>query len=408
MKEYTVTQFHKEMNHLMKDIHVTVVGEISGFNISNDKFVWFTLKDDKSAMSNFMMKFQLKVPLEDGMEIRVTGSPGIFPRSGKYVFKPRTVELMGEGALQRAFEITKAKLEEEGLFDPDRKREFPRFPERIGLITSPDAAAYTDFIRILNNRWGGVEVRFFPVNVQGNNAINSIQDAFHLINSFHEDLDAVVLTRGGGSMEDLQAFNSEEVARAVFGSQVPVICGVGHERDTSLADYVADLRAATPTHAAELLVPDKEEVSAEIRGLISSQSHRLEQQVSILTQAVDRQMFELGHIMRDHVTFLKDQVARFMSAAHMVSIDIQKKKDQISHQKQLVQTYAATLVSMSRQRLEQQERLINSLSPKAVLKRGYSMTTAEDGSIIKDPSQVKKGQALKTEVEHGIIHSNVT
>src|SRR3989338_31502 len=267
-KVYTVSEFVSYIRDFLRENvgFVLIQGEASGLHITQDRFVWFELKDKDTSVSCFMMKWELKVPLEDGMEIKVLGLPQLFQKSGRFHIRVEELELVGAGALQKAFEALKKKLEKEGLFAEARKRALPRFPEAIGLITSPDAAAYTDVLRILKNRWAGLTIKFYPVAVQGIGSVKEIVRAFDYFN-YSKNVEVIILTRGGGSLEDLQSFNSEDVARAIFSSAIPVVCGVGHERDESLSDYVADLRASTPSNAAELVVPDKREIMENIVNL---------------------------------------------------------------------------------------------------------------------------------------------
>ncbi|HSH31858.1 MAG TPA: exodeoxyribonuclease VII large subunit, partial [Candidatus Saccharimonadales bacterium] len=207
---------------------VTVEGEVSGFKVNQGKWVFFDLKDEEATLGCFMPLYQLKVPLEDGMKVRVGGTPKL-TKWGKFSFTARTVELAGEGELRRAFEILRAKLEQEGLFAPQRKRALPPFPATIGLITSAQSAAYHDFTKILQARWGGVTVKVADVQVQGAPAPDQIVMAIDYFNQLPLPVEVVVLIRGGGSLEDLQAFNTESVARAVAASRTPMVVGVGHE-----------------------------------------------------------------------------------------------------------------------------------------------------------------------------------
>ena len=248
---------------------VIVEGEVSSFNVNRGKFVFFDLKDADNTLNCFMMVHQMKLPIEDGMKVRVTGSPKV-TKFSRFSLTVRSYDLAGEGELRRAMELLRKKLEAEGLFDPARKRPIPAFPTRIGLITSGTSAAYADFIKILNARWSGVEVLLADVAVQGQQAPDEIMNALEYFNQLPDPCDVLVLIRGGGSLEDLPAFSTEPVARAVASSRTPVICGVGHEVDTSLADFAADLRAATPTDAARLVVPDRREIAARVEHLAHS------------------------------------------------------------------------------------------------------------------------------------------
>src|SRR3989338_9142975 len=218
-----------------------IEGEVSDFRVTQQKWVSFDLKDEEAeaVLKCFMTVWQMGVPIENGMRVRVNGFPKVYERFGTLKLNVQRVEPVGEGALKRAYELLKKKLEEEGVFDLSRKRGLPRFPERVGLITSRDAAAFGDFLRIMNNRWGGVEIDFVPVHVQGRQAVPEILQAFLFFNGLPESErpEVLVLTRGGGGLEDLHAFNDEQVVREVFLSKIPVVVGVGHERDESLCDF---------------------------------------------------------------------------------------------------------------------------------------------------------------------------
>ncbi len=281
MRVYSVTEFNREINTLLTDITVCLQGEVSDFKVAQNRFVWFDLKDQKSKVSCFLLAFNLKVQLVDGLEIQVIGSPGLFLKSGRFYFQVKEIKLVGAGALKKQYELLKKKLAQEGLFSAARKRPLPRFPQRIGLITSPAAAAYTDVLKILKNRWAGLEIILFPTVVQGPTAVSQILAAFQRADQLA--LDVIILTRGGGSAEDLQAFNEEQVCRAVFSSKTPVVSAVGHERDITLVDYVADVRAATPSNAAELAVPYKKDVLFQIDTLLEKQ----ERSLHFFTEKVD-------------------------------------------------------------------------------------------------------------------------
>ena len=357
MKTYSVGEFNKEINELLSTVQVCVQGEVANFNISQNRFVWFDLKDDKAYFSCFMMSFALKHEIEDGMEIKVYGTPGVFQKSGRFRFMVKRIELVGEGSVKKQIEQLKKKLEAEGLFDETRKRPLPKFPQKIGLITSESAAAYTDVNRVLNNRWSGLEIVFHNSQVQGDAAIGQIVNALRNLNEQHPDLEVIILTRGGGSMEDLQAFNTEDVARAIFASNIAIISGVGHERDETIADYVADKRAATPSNAAELLVPHKDDVVFQIEQMEKN----------------------IARDMQDKVQEKKEVVERFFGSLDM----------RINNFKAEIERYV---------------NLLKSYNPGNVLKRGYSITRA-NGKIVKNAKNVKKGQVLETQVAIGKIKS---
>ncbi len=384
MKIYSVTEFREEVNDLLDEVTVAIQGEISDMNISQNRFVWFSLVDDTTVLKCFMLTFQLKQPLEDGMEIQAIGSPTLF-KKGQFVFRPRQIELVGEGSLKRAYELLKKKLEKEGLFDETRKRALPRFSEKIGLITSKDAAAYTDVLRILKNRWAGLDIRHMNVQVQGAKATNSIVNALTELNESQQDLDCIILTRGGGSLEDLQAFNTEEVVRAIYASKIPVVCGVGHERDVTLSDLVADVRASTPSNAAEIVAPDKQDVIAEleymkercvtsVESVVKQYQDGVQQAVSVLESKIHEQ----------HSRFETLQYA-FLSKFQEYQAQIQLRKEQIGHMQQLIHSY----------------------NPLHVLKRGYTLTKDSKGRMITTAKKAKQQKQITTVFRDGSVESTV-
>ncbi|MFH1425896.1 MAG: exodeoxyribonuclease VII large subunit [Candidatus Kerfeldbacteria bacterium] len=382
MKVYSVSEFREEINELLGQVTVMVQGEVSDFHISQNRFVWFSLVDEDSAVSCFMMTFQLRQQLEDGMEIRAVGTPTLF-KKGQFAFKPRQIELVGEGSLQKAFALLKKKLEKEGLFDESRKRQLPRFPQKVGLVTSKDAAAYTDVLRILKNRWAGLDIRHMHVQVQGVSAVDSIVDALHEMNETQKDLDCIILTRGGGSLEDLQAFNSEEVVRAIFASDIPVVCAVGHERDVTLSDMAADVRASTPSNAAELVVPEKRDVIAEIQYMTERMGSSVD---SLLDQYRDR-IYSAVQLL-DHNA--REQVGRFEELQQRLNITLLG----LSHD-----------VQMKLSQVQSMMQLLKSINPMNVLQRGYTMTLDEMGRALTSAARVRAGQRLRTRFFDGEVRS---
>lgn len=380
---FTVSEFIDHINALVAtDVHV-VEGEISGFNVSQGRWVFFDLKDEKeeSKVGCFMMAFKLKTPLEDGMKVRVVGTPKVHEKSGQFRITVEQVELVGEGALKRAFELLKKKLAGEGLFAPERKRPIPRFPERIGVIASRESAAFGDFKRILGNRWGGVTIELAHVQVQGAQAIPDIVGAFRHFQTMKIKPDVLVLMRGGGSLEDLQAFNSEEVAYAIFGSKIPVVVGVGHERDESIADYVADVRASTPSNAAELVVPDRREIEYAVDSMAGNIYRVLVSTIRGMKADVDHFVLRLDRVLRSQVHRADALAVRLISSA-------------------------SSWVVRIRERLEGHLRLLKNLDPRAVLRRGYSITRLVDGKILRTAT-VAVGTEIQTTLASGQLRSKV-
>ncbi len=356
----TVSQFLDALNETMGFAfpEVTVQGEVSSFKVNQGKWVFFDVKDQDSTLGCFMTLYQLKTPLEDGMQVRVIGTPKL-TKWGKFSFTVKRVELAGEGALKRAFLLLQKKLNEEGLFAPERKRSLPKYPKTIGLVASGQSAAYADFIKILGQRWGGLTIQLADVQVQGAAAPDQVVGAIRQFNEAAEPVDIIVVIRGGGSLEDLQAFNTEDVARAVAGSRIPTIVGVGHEVDVSLADMAADVRAATPTDAARIVVPDR----LAVMGELDSRTARMEQHIR--QNLLRREQLLLGHVTRIE-RFVRQPIERLARAAINLRRDLG--------------TIERTL-QLREQKLEGLIRNLKNVDPKAVLARGYSLVRQNDKLI---------------------------
>lgn len=257
---------------------VEVEGEIASFKVNQSKYVFFDLKDDDGSVGCFMMAWQLRVALEDGMKVVVSAQPKLTPW-GKFSLTVRTVRPSGEGSLKKNFELLKAKLEKEGLFTAERKRALPHLPRHVAVISSVQAAGYADFIKILNDRWGGLQIDVAHVQVQGVDAPDQMIRAVEYFNTREELPEVIVLIRGGGSADDLGAFNDEKLVREIAASRVPTLVGVGHEIDVSLADLAADVRAATPSNAAQMLVPNRQEMVRGVRRQVQSILPRAQQAI---------------------------------------------------------------------------------------------------------------------------------
>jgi len=406
-KPLSVTEFVVKLNELLSEQVVWVEGEISELRISQGKWMNFALKDDQSLINCFAMAFKLQNKIEEGMKVRIWGVPNIYPKYGRFTLKVEAAEPSGEGALKRSFELLKAKLGAEGLFSVERKRKLPRFPEKIGLITSSDAAAYSDFLKVLKARRGGIEINFMNVSVQGREAVVEIKEAIEYMNEKFPDLEALVLVRGGGSLEDLHAFNDEEVVRAIARSRIPMVVGVGHERDVTLADMAADLRGSTPSNSAELLTPTRE-------GLISDIS-RLEQTLSF---SINNEIRSKEREVHFKVNVLRESVRKMMEKVQLLAQQMSSQgnrflflieKNLISTErsaKLLVDCLSVSIASYS-QNISSAERVLNSLHPSRILERGYSITKSSRGEILKDPSKIKDGEAIQTILARGTISSIV-
>lgn len=402
----TVTQFNETVNQVLSEMKVWVQGEISGFRISQNKWVTFDLKDEGSKVNCFMTIYQMDQQLEDGMEVKVFGSPRVYVPYGKYSFTISRIQPVGEGALRRAFELTKQKLEEEGLFDPVHKKPLPRFPQTIGIVTSEQAAAYTDFLRILNNRWGGITTILRPSLVQGNNAPGELVEAIDWFNKYHP-VDVMVITRGGGSLEDLQAFNSEQVCRAIFASKIPVICGIGHERDTSLAELVADKRASTPSNAAEIAVPDRDEIQWQINQQQKLMTDSISGKLDLLRSDLQDYLSRMESVLQNHSKAFQELGHRLQMSFQSYRLQLQSYVQDLSSLSKRLATSSSNVFSSYSDQVDQLGKLLDSYNPKSVLKRGYSIARLGNGKVIRSTKEIKKGELLQTELSDGAVISEV-
>lgn len=287
----SVSQFTALINQTLEYAYpsVEIEGEVASFKVNQGKFVFFDLKDAESSVGCFMMVFHLRQPIEDGMKVIVRARPKLTPW-GKFSLTVEQIRPSGEGSLKKSFELLKAKLDKEGLFAPERKRPLPAIPQRVGVISSVEAAGYADFIRIINDRWGGLDVEVAHTQVQGEKAPEQIVRALEYFNEKEQLPDVLVIIRGGGSKDDLSAFNDEPLVRAIAASRVPVLTGIGHETDESLVDLVADARAATPTNAAQLLVPDRQEVIRMVHQQARSTGYQLVQAIETYEGRIREQL----------------------------------------------------------------------------------------------------------------------
>ncbi|MEK7183265.1 MAG: exodeoxyribonuclease VII large subunit [Patescibacteria group bacterium] len=409
----SVSQFLGLVNQTLRTIPsetFAIEGEVADFRVSQGKWINFDLKDEEVEMKVpcFMTTFQLGMPLESGMRVRVTGYPKVFERFGKFSLNVESVVPVGEGALAKAYLLLKAKLTAEGIFDIARKRTLPKFPRSVGLITSREAAAYGDFLRILGNRTGGVTILHANVHVQGQYAVDEICEAFAMFNRLPaaERPDMIVLTRGGGSLEDLHAFNDERVVRAVFSSLVPVVVGVGHERDESLCDFVADVRASTPSNAAECLCADRRDLLRHVMHIEDRMTdrvmNRLQQfhmRVERSTMLFERTFIGVGNRLQAATKGLSHAFDRFRLSLVATREHIQRRE--LANE----QRYRLTL-ERSTSRLATLGRVLESVNPARVLERGYAIARNAKG-IVQDPTGLAVGERLSLQFAKGTIETEV-
>ena len=381
---FSVSEFIEQVNGIIAGEFV-IEGEVSQYKISQGKWIFFDLKDDKAVVNCFATVFNLVQPLEDGMKIRVLGYPKVHDKSGRFSVTVQKVELVGEGSLKKAYLLLKKKLEEEGLFALERKRTLPKLPAKIGVVASRDSAAFGDFVRILNNRWAGVEINIYHVAVQGEQAIGEIAEAFNFFNTHDTGCEVIVLIRGGGSLEDLGAFNSEAVVRSVYGSKIPVVCGVGHERDESLADFAADVRASTPSNAAEMVVPSKTDFISELdfslEHIFGSMQHRILKQ----RRSVEQSFYSISSALEAPLQKCRNLMDNFGRVPQLL--------------KTILNEQQAFVLSA--------QMLFKNVDPKRVLKRGYSLVRDMKGELVRSAGQLDIGSEFVVELGHGSILGEV-
>ncbi len=326
---YSVTEFQAVCNQILDNAFsgVVIEGEVASFKLNQGKYVFFDLKDDESSVGCFMMSFALRFPLEDGMKVRIRALPKL-TKWGKFSLTVQSVMPVGEGSIKKSLELLKKKLTAEGLFAPERKRRLPEDIEKIGVISSTQAAGYADFCKILNERWGGLSVVVAHTQVQGAVAADQIIRALKYFNE-RSEVQVIALIRGGGSADDLAVFNDEQLVRAIAASKIPVITGIGHEVDTSLADMAADVVASTPSNAAQMLSRDRKEVSMALRGDISRINN-------LLNSKVDEAVRETTDLIREAKREIDVKITTFEQEV----AGILKVLEQLNPEKVLARGYA--------------------------------------------------------------------
>ena len=396
---------------------VWVGGEITNLRAQSSGHIYFTLKDASAQLSCVLFsreKVAQRPLLTDGQKVLLQGSVTVYEARGQYQLIIRAVELQGVGALQMAFEKLKQKLAAEGLFAAERKRALPRYPQRIGLVTSPTGAAIRDVLHVIQRRHPGLEIILAPCRVQGDGAAKEIAEAIRLLNESAmrhapSAIDLILITRGGGSLEDLWAFNEETVARAIFESAVPVVSAVGHEIDFTIADFVADARAATPSAAAEIIT---EGVFASREFVLAAPALLQRAARRGLESAADNFSHLGGRLARLHPRRkLDDSLQRLddlqSGLLHGLKTTVRSRGlvwENLTGR--FLRAKPALALKSRRETLHQLEKRLNSLGPEQVLARGYSITTDDaTGKVLRDAAKVKPGQKLKTRLAKGEVIS---
>ena len=368
---------------------LAVRGELSNYKVYSSGHHYFTLKDAESSLKCVMFRSsasRIRFRPENGMGVTAVGSVSVYPRDGVYQLYCTELIPTGMGDLYLAFEQLKVRLSKEGLFDPSHKKPLPTYPKRIAVITSGSGAAVRDIIRVLGHRWPDTEVVILPVRVQGVEAPPEIVGAIRYANRYRMG-DLIITGRGGGSMEDLWAFNDERVARAIYDSEIPVISAVGHEPDVTIADFVADLRAATPSNAAELAVPDQADVRETLNGYRSRFEHALRRQ------------------LKEGANRLKDLSERKVLTSPTAYLDF--KRMELDRLQGRIVTVSEGWLASRRQQFGQTAAALDAMSPLKVLARGYAVATNEKGAIIRNTADVVNGEKLRLRVTDGLIPCRV-
>ena len=412
---YSVTELSIEIRDLLERhfTDVWVEGEISNSKVSSAGHVYFTLRDKQAQIAAVCFRNTarlLRFRPENGKLFRARGRVSTYENRGEYQLIVEVLEPAGLGALQLAFEQLKEKLEKEGLFRQERKRPIPVFPKKVGVVTSPKSAALRDFLTVLKRRHNAVDVLIFPAEVQGDGASIQIMEGIDFL-SRNTDVDVIVVTRGGGSMEDLWPFNEERVARAIVRSRKPVISAVGHEVDFTICDFVSDLRAPTPSAAAEIVIRSKEELYQrveELKGrLVGTMKYRLSRLRNFLVTKAGHQGFIVAEnrIRRmsqrvDDLTFRLEQLGRsgtfVKTRQHRVEIATQRLTNSINQ-----------VLKKSHQSFTRVAHTLDALSPLAVLERGYAICQSGDGHVVREASAVAIDETVTVRLHRGRVEAKV-
>ncbi|MBP8960951.1 exodeoxyribonuclease VII large subunit [Patescibacteria group bacterium] len=385
----TVSEYLELLNEYLKPLNFSVSGEVSSVSDRAGNSVFFTVSDEKepAKLECVMWRFQyrnLGFKLEPGMKIQMSGASNIYKPSGKLSYVASNIILTGEGALQKAFEELKEKLRNEGLFSQERKRALPAYPKTIGLITADNSDAKKDFETHLGNY--GFKIYFYDVRVEGLKSAENVVQAIKYFNENFTDVDILTITRGGGSLESLQAFNSEGVARAVFSSRIPVVSAIGHERNFTICDMVADVRASTPTDAGKIVSKDWREAS------------------QILSQA-KKDIFSAYNIALISYREYLDLQAERMSRAFKASVGATRNK--IKNVGANILRESEHLINQNKQKLEYLGRVLDAMNPEKKLQQGYAIVRTLSGKVVRSANSVDEGDIIKTQFFDGNIESKV-
>ena len=393
-----------------------VQGEVSNYKAHPNGHQYFTLKDARAQIACVIWRDSMapqRQPITDGARIQVFGTVTVFEARGQYQLSVQIVQPFGRGLLQAKFEALKAKLEAEGLFDAARKRALPKFPKRIGIVTSASGAAIRDILNILRRRAPWLSILINPVRVQGSGAAQEIAVAIRELatpNENFEPVDVIIVTRGGGSIEDLWEFNEEIVARAITAAEVPVVSAVGHEIDSTIADFVADLSAPTPSAAAELIVRDVVDLVRDLEGSTRRLGRELLNRLRDAQQRLDhaRETLRrcLGHKIDNYRRVLAHALATLQARSPVRELML--RRNRFGDLQRRLRDLPKHNLELARHRFERIEGILRVLGPEATLRRGYSITTDASGQLIRSVESVRAKMKIKTRVSDGEFESTAT
>lgn len=390
---YSITQINEYIQGRMNEdpmlAQVAVRGEISNYKLYPSGHHYFTLKDEQSALKCVMFKgnaMSLRFRPASGMKVIALGRISVYPRDGQYQLYVFSMSMDGIGDLYAAFEALKKKLSQQGLFDPAKKKPIPKYPQTIGIVTSSAGAAVHDILRILRRRYPLCSVRLLPVRVQGAEAPEEIVSAIRYAN-VHDLADLLIVGRGGGSIEDLWAFNDERVAYAIYESHIPIISAVGHEPDVTIADYVADLRAATPSNGAELAVPDREALAQNLDAFSAAMTGALNRQLRLAGQRLEG--LAASPALRSPTGYL-DRREKDLGLLKEKLLAAQNRELSKAQQK-----YVANVAKL------------DAMSPLKVLSRGYAMAQKETGELIRSVKQTTTGESIVVSLADGKLNASI-
>ena len=416
-KVFTVSELTRSIRGTLETKFgaVWVQGEISNYKLYPSGHQYFTLKDQRAQIGCVIWRdtmAPLRQPLADGAQVQVYGTVTVFEARGQYQLNVQILQRRGVGMLQAKFEALKRKLESEGLFAAERKRPFPKFPRRIGIITSPTGAAIRDMVNVLRRRAPWLQILVNPVRVQGAGAAQEIAVAIRELATPSEifaPVDLIVVTRGGGSIEDLWEFNEEIVARAIFNSAVPIVSAVGHEIDFTICDFVADLRAPTPSAAAELIVPDLTDLQRQVDGCTRALARQLLNRVREAQQRLDHARETLQRCLAHRIDSYKRGLLHITRALQprKLSGELIMRRNRFADLHRRLIACPGHLLENAKQRFQRIEGILRVLGPDATLRRGYSITTNERGQIIRTVAAVRPKMKIRTRVSDGEFGSQI-